>query len=50
MIAKDYIEGTVLSDGNMKYPTQRDIAGKYGITPAFISISKAWRWYDENNR
>ena len=45
MIAKDYIEGTVLSDGNIKYPTQRDIAEKYGITPALIGVhAKKEQW------
>ena len=44
-IAKDYIEGIVLADGKRKYPTQREIADKYGITPALIGRhAKAEQW------
>ena len=35
----------MLSDGNIKYPTQRDIAEKYSITPALIGVhAKKEQW------
>ena len=35
-ISKDYIEGIANDSGAISYPTQRELAEKYNVTPALI--------------